>query len=284
MLKVKHLSTEEAPKRLMIRWATFKGLAAIILFLVITTLIEYVVALYAISLGVRDMTTLQWSAQFPGTDWILNVSISPLFHLVPLAVIITLLFSWIYLTKHVAVKPQEVRKGIGESVARRTNRSRLRRIADRVKSGLLRVRGISYLWQKIHFARATTKGASVVLLTFAVFILIMSLFAYPRLIYQTITSAYQNNPSLLGFVKGSGEALSPIGQIFSIVTNAILSAAPGFRDLALGFGMIIKPFADLDNSGKYLLFQNVAAWVSAFTALFYGEYVRRTYRYRKRRS
>jgi hypothetical protein len=268
----------------MIRWATFKGLAAIILFLFITTLIEYVVALYAISLGVKDLATLQWSSQFPGTDWTLTVSISPLFHLVPLAVIITLLFSWIYLTKHVAVKPQEIKKGIGESVARRTNRSRLQRIGDRVKSGLLRVRGISYLWQKIHFARATTKGALIVLLTFAVFILIVSLLAYPKLIYQTISSAYQSNPSLLGFVKGAGEALSPIGGFFSIVNNAILSAAPGFRNLALGFGTIITPFADLDNSGKYLLFQNVAAWISALTALFYGEYVRRTHRYRKRRS
>jgi hypothetical protein len=42
--------------------------------------------------------------------------------------------------------------------------------------------------------------------------------------------------------------------------------------------------ADLDNVGKYLFFQNIAAWVSALVALFYGEYIRKSYRYRKSRG
>lgn len=261
-----------------------KGLAAIILFLIIATLIEYVVVLYAINLGVKDTTLLQWSAQFPGTDWILTIAISPLFHLVPIAVIITLLSSWTYLTRHVAVKPHEAWKGKTGPVTKRARESRLKKFAGKIKSGLLRVKSIAYLWQKIHFARATAKGALTVLLAFATFILIVSFLAYPKLIYQTISSAYQNNPSLLNFVKGTAEALAPIGGIFSGINNALLSAAPGFRDFALDLGTIIKPLADLDNVGKYLFFQNVAAWISALTALFYGEYVRKTRQYRKSRS
>ena len=261
-----------------------KGLAAIILFLIISALTEYFIVLYAINLGVKDTMPLQWSAQFPGTDWSLTIVISPLFHLVPIAVIITLLFSWEYLTRHMAVKPQEVWKGKAGPVTKRAKESRLKKFAGKIKSGLLKVKGIGYLWQKIHFARATAKGALTVLLVFATFILIVSLLAYPKLIYQTISSAYENNPSFLGFVKGSAEALAPIGGIFSSINNALLSAAPGFRDFALGVGTIIKPLDGLDNVGKYLFFQNFAAWISALTALFYGEYMRNTRRYRKSRS
>ena len=278
------LSVQKPPKRLVIRWTTLKGLAAIILFLIIATLTEYVVVLYAINLGVKDTTLLQWSAQFPGTDWILTIAISPLFHLVPIAVIITLLFSWTYLTRHVAVKPHEVRKGKAGPVAKRAKEPKLKKFAGKIKSGLLRVKGVAYLWKKIHFARATAKGALTVLLAFATFILIVSFLAYPKLIYQTISSAYQNNPSLLNFVKGTAEALAPIGGVFSGVNNALLSAAPGFRDFALGLGTIIKPLVDLDNVEKYLFFQNVATWVSALTALFCGKHIRKTLRYRKSRS
>ena len=278
------MSIQKPPKRLVIRWTTLKGLAAIILFLIIATLIEYIVVLYAINLGVKDTTPLQWNAQFPETDWILTITISPLFHLVPIAVIITLLFSWTYLTRHMAVKPREIWKGKAGPAAKRVKETKLKKTFGKIKSGLLRVKGVAYLWQKIHFARATTKGALTVLLAFATFILIISLLAYPKLIYQTISNAYQNNPSLLNFVKGTSEALAPIGGIFSGINNALLSAAPSFRDFALGLGTIIKPLADLDNVGKYLFLQNIAAWISALTALFYGEYARKTFRYRKSRS
>jgi hypothetical protein len=260
-----------------------KGMAAIILFLIIATLIEYAVILFSINLGVKDTTLLQWSAQFPGTNWILTIQISPLFHLVPIAVIITLLFTWVYLTRHIAVKPQEVLKGKVGSITKRAKEPKLKKFSEKIKSGLSKVKGVAYLWQRIHFARATIKGALTILLVFATFILIVSLLAYPKLIYQTILSAYQNNPSLLNFVKGTSEALAPIGGIFSSINNALLSVAPGFRDFASAIGTIIKPLVDLDNAGKYLFFQNFATWISALSALFYGEYIRKTRRYRKSR-
>ena len=291
-----HLSIQKPPKRLLIRWTTLKGLAAIILFLIITALAEYLVVLYAISLGVKD-TLLQWSTQFPGTDWIITISISPLFHLVPIAVIITLLFSWTYLTRHIAVKPHETSKEKVGSVYKQGRELKPKEIGKlsskishavkkffgKIKSGLLRVRGIAYLWQKIHFARATIKSALTIFLVFSAFILIVSLLAYPKLIYQTILNAYQNNSSLLDFVRGTTEALAPIGGIFSPINNALISASPGFRDFALSLGNIIKPLVELDNAGKYLLFQNVAAWVSASVALFYRAHIRKGYRYKKGR-
>lgn len=282
-----------------------KGVAAIILFLLIATLVEYFVVLYAVNLEVKENpeNLLQWSFQFPGTDWTTTIAISPLFHLVPIAVIITLASSWSYLTKYVAVKPPKLLKGKSKPTKREKKRglkearkltSKISHAAKnffgKIKFGLLRVKGVAYLWKEIHFARATIKSALTVLLVFSVFMLTVSLLAYPRLIYGTISNAYQNNPSLLNFikstsssVKGIVEALAPIGWICSSISNALLSAAPGFRDFVLSLGALIKPLTDLDNAGKYLVFQNVAAWVSALTALFYGEYTRKGYRYKKRK-
>jgi len=284
------------------RWTTSKGLVAIILFIIVAAMIEYFIVLYAVTLGVKDENLLQWNLQFPGTDWTTTITVSPLFHLVPVAVIITLVSSWSYLTKYVAVKPTRSLKGRAKPTKREKKRGlKARRLAskishtvknyfDKIRSGLSRVKGVAYPWQETHFARATIKSASTVLLVFAVFILLASLLAYPQLIYRTISSAYQHNPSLLNFtkstsssVKGIAEALAPIGWICSSINNALLSAAPGFRDLALSLGGLIRPLTDLDNAGKYLVFQNIAAWVSALSALFYGEYMGKGYRYRKKK-
>jgi len=280
-----------------------KGLAAIILFLTIAALAEYFVVLYAMNLGVKDEMSLQWSFRFPGTDWIVTMAISPLFHLIPIAVIITLVSSWTYLTRYVAVKPHEVRKGKVEPSTTRGIEQRFKAVVKqskitsgikkffgKMKSGLLRAKGIAYIWQKIHFARATIRSALAVFLVFSVLIVIVSLLAYPQLIYRAVSNVYQGNPSLISFVestnsfaKGITESLAPIGWICSAVNNALLFGAPGFRDFVLSLGAMIKPVADLDNAGKYLVFQNAAAWVSAMAALLYGEYVQKGYRYKKRK-
>jgi hypothetical protein len=267
----------------MFRWTTLKGLIAIILFLVIAIILEYAVVLYALSLGVQDYL-LQWSFTFPGTNWTSTMAISPLFHLVPIAVIISLVSSWTYLTRQMARQPSKLlteraaaskkkEKGVASEISHG-----IRRFFRRIKTGLSKAKGVAYVWNKIHFARATLKSALTVFLVFAVLVLIFSLLAYPRLIYETVSNAYQGNPSLLGFIKSTG---SGIGNVLGFINNGLISAAPSFKDFALSFGAIIKPIADLDNAGKYLTFQNAAAWISAFFAIFYPEYSRRSYR-RKR--
>jgi len=286
---VNQLSTQKHSKRLLIRWTTLKGLTAVIIFLIIATLIEYIVVLYAMNLGLKEKpeSLLQWSFQFPGTNWTITIAISPIFYLVPLAVIITLVFSWTYLTRCITLKPHEIHRGKVAPQPKRGKEQKLketRKIFGRIKSGLLRVKGVTYLWQKIHFARATIKSALTVILIFLVFIFIISLLAYPQLIYLTVSNAYKNDPSLLNFVKGTARSLAPIGEFFSVINNALLSAAPAIRGFVLGLGTIIKPLVDLDSVGKYLVFQNVAAWVSGLVALLYGEYTRKGYRYKKSRK
>lgn len=261
----------------MIRWTTLKGLTAIILFLITAALLEYVIVIYAINLGVNE-TPLQFSLQFPGTDWIITITISPLFHLVPIAVIIALASSWAYLTRYITIKPHETVKGKTQPAKRRKEK----KFFSGAKGGLMRVKRIAYIWQKIHFARATIKSALTVFLVFSAFAFLISLLAYPQVIYRTVSNAYQNNPSLLNFVKNTAEALAPLGAIFSGINNALLSAAPTFKDFVLSIGTIIKPLVDSDNVGKYLIFQNAAAWICAVMVLIYGEYARKGYRYRKK--
>jgi len=297
---VNQLSTKNPPKRLIFQWTTLKGLTAILLFLIVAALTEYIVVLYAINLGVKDETLQQWSPQFPGTDWTTTITISPLFHLVPIAVIIALVSSWTYLTRHVAVKPPEKWKGKAKSISKHKKErgfkqvkkltKKIRRFFGGLKSALLRIRGVAYLWQKIHFARATIKSALAVLLVFGALILLVSVLTYPQLIYWTVSNAYRNDSWLLGSVtwisesgKGIATALTPIGWICSAANNALLSIAPAFRDFVLSLGGLTKPLVELDGAGKYLVFQNVAAWVSALTALLYGGGKRKIYRYKKGR-
>lgn len=294
------MSTKKPPKRLIFQWTTLKGATAILLFLIVATLTEYIVVLYAINLSVKDETLQQWSSPFPGTDWTVTITISPLFHLVPIAVIIALVSSWTYLTRHVAVKTPEKWKGNAKSISKHRKErgfKEVKKLAKKItdffgnlKSALLRIRGIAYIWQKIHFARATIKSALAVLLVFGALILLMSVLTYPQLIYWTVSNAYRNNSWLLGSVtwisnsgKGIVTALAPIDWICSATNNALLSIAPTFRDFILSLGGLTKPLVELDDAGKYLVFQNVAAWASASIALLYGGRKRKIYRHKKGR-
>jgi hypothetical protein len=288
-------------RRLILRWATLKGLTAIILFLILAVLIEYVIVAYAISLGVREEDPLKGSFLFPGTDWTITIVVSPLFHLVPLAVIITLVFCWVYMTKYAAMqppKPQELKPKAKQQKRERAQKAEekfasriggaIRRFFGRIKSGLLRIKGVSYVWSQVSFARATIKSALITILVFSALILLISVIAYPGLIYGTFSNLYRGNPSFLEFVKsvntalkGFVEALGPIGWLCSAINNAIISAAPAFRGFVSALGGLVKPLVDLPPVGKYLVFQNVAAWVSALTVFSYGFFTRKGYRFRK---
>ncbi|MGQ9623975.1 MAG: hypothetical protein ACUVT9_01235 [Candidatus Bathycorpusculaceae bacterium] len=271
------------PKRLVIHWTTLKGAAAILLFILVAILAEYLVALYAINLGVEDKSLLQWSFTFPGTEWNIVLTVSPLFHLVPAAVVLSLAFSWICLTSYFTIKPAETSKPKAKISAKTETKQKsgaVRKFFGGIKGGLLKVKGVAYIWQKIHFARAAIKSALTLLLTFGALIIVVSLLAYPNLIYHAITGAYQNNPSLLDFVKGTAQFFAPVGAFFSAINSALIAAAPGFRDFVVAVGSVIGPLTRLDEVGKYLVFQNLAAWISALSTLLYGEYRRKVFRYR----
>jgi len=296
-------SGDRLSRRLILRWATVKGLTAIILFLMTAALIEYAVVLYAISLGVKEENPLKGSFQFPGTNWAIKIVVSPLFHLVPLSVIVALVFSWICMIKYAAMQPQkplegkpktkQQKKGQTQKTEKLTSRigGAIKKIFGRIKSGLLRIKGVSYIWRKVIFARATIKSALITILIFSALILLVSAIVYPGLIYTAFSSIYQGNPSLLQFVrsvnnslKGFVSALGPIEWLCSSINNAIISAAPALRGFLSALGGLTKPLVDLPPVGKYLIFQNVAAWFSALAAFSYGFLTRKSYRPRRVKS
>jgi hypothetical protein len=287
---VKCLTSQSAPRRPLIRWITLKGLIAIIVFLAVAVLAEYAVVVYAMGLGVKDVAVLR-------IDWPVTIIISPLFHLVPTAIIITLLFTWIYFTKKLSAKSLQTIGKTGASGGRRMGMKQpVSKASQTTKSspgttkpGFAIVKGFSNLWKKIYFARATIESALVVFLVFLALVLLVSFLVYPALIYQTIAGSYQGNSSLYNFVvsvanslRGFAEAVSPIGWIATAINNGLLAIASGIRGIGLGLGGLISPLADLDPAGKYLVFQNVAAWISVLSILFYGEYAGKSYRYRKK--
>lgn len=278
---VKRMPTQPPEKRPITRWPALKGAAKALLFLAIAILAEYLTISYAISLGLKDETPLQSNFKIPGTEWTFSITISPLFHLIPIAVIVSLIASWTYLSRRIVVRPQAVLRGKVGPVSRQVKKSKVDRFFSKISSALSRNRVITYLGRKIRSTRSTVRSALAILFVFLLFTLVASLLTYPELIYLSIVNAYRGSPSLLGFVKGVSNALSPIGQIFASANTALLGASPGFRDFASGFGGLIRPLADLDNVGKYLIIQNAAAWTSGLAALFYGEYRGQRYRVKK---
>jgi hypothetical protein len=288
------LSTESTAKHLAIRWGSLKGTILLVLFLALAFLVEYAIVLYAIGLEAHDPTILQWSFILPGYSSPITIAFSPLFNLVPVAVVVTLTFIWTHLTKQLSGKTTEKRKGKSERTFRYANKRRTltsritqpaRRFFSKIKSELLQVSSISNVWKKIHFVRVTLKSALIVLVAFILFVLVFSLLAHPDLIYQTVKNSYQSNPPLLNFVisasnsvEGFAEAISPIGFIGRSVNDGLLAVAPGVEDLGLGLGGSIISLTSLDSTSKYLVFQNAAAWaLVACILLLFRDRRRRRY-------
>lgn len=243
-------------------------MASIIAFLTLAVLIECAIIFYAKWLGLTE-----------NPDSRIFGIISPLFHLIPAAVVITLAFSWTYLTKCMATKPQDAVKKKVPTVKKEKLKTSL---FSGLKAKIFGAKVFVGFQQKM--ANATIKSALTILLLFIVLAFTVSLLAYPRTIYEIVANAYRNNIAFLNFVKGTTEALAPIFWLFSAAGNAFISIAPAFRDFVLTLGTIISPLVGLDAAGKYLAIQNAAAWISALTALTYGEYVRKGRRYGIRRK
>ncbi len=228
-----------------------------------------------------------------------TITISPLFHLMPLGVMFVLISSWAYLTKYVAVVPRRTSPAKKPSErhrrqprrARKTRFKSFRNFFRRIGAAFLRIRGVSYVQQRLFFARAAVKSTATVLTVFLVSVLTLYILVYPNLSHDIAIGLYSANPSFHGFVlktieiaKGIAQALSPIGWLASAIDGTLRAVAPGFRNAIEGLGSSMTgPLTNLDLVWKYTLCQNAAAWISAIVILAYGEYTSRVYRIRKPR-
>jgi hypothetical protein len=273
-------------KQYVSKWTTPKGIASMILFLTIVIILESLIVYSSMSFGLNDDNPLVWNV------FSFTISISPLFHLLPLSVIVVLFFSWIYLTRHVAItyhkaEPTTIRqppprkiKKVRFRTLRRYYKRISRRLADfgrRIKETVLGSRIAKYLGQ------AVIKSAWTVIFTFIVLALFVYFVVYPWLIPNATTSIFGEGSIFLGFVVWTinaanwlGQALSPLGWVAANINNGLVATSPGFRSAVIGLTTpIVKPLIDLDLIGKYVLVQNIAAWFSALVAQFYAQYASR---------
>jgi hypothetical protein len=288
--------TEAESRRLIFRWTALKGFTAIILFLIITVFFEFLLVYSFEMLGLIDNNTWTGAFWIPATNVSFNVTISPLLNLVPLSVLVVLVASWAYLTKHTALVPSRVGaakrtlqplrrevekhrlKGL-RKLSKRVSRS-FQRFGHSVKARFQRIRGVSYLSRRLYFARAAVRSAVAVLAVFLSISLLLYIVVYPDLIAQLVLGLYKGNPSFLGFVRGIGDltrgvgqALPPLGGLGAAINKALFGAAPGFRGSLARIGASLTvSVVDLSVVGKYVLSQNLAAWVAALVALIYGWY------------
>jgi hypothetical protein len=266
---------ETGEKRLFFRWTALKGLAAMVLFFVLALFFELLLVVSFQGFGLIDKTVWVGNFQF------FTLVISPLFHLLPLIVIVVLVCSWIYLTKYAAYVPARV-EAVRRPLSRRELEKRrfrafrrfsrnLDRRLQGIKARFQSIRGISYISRRLRFVGATVRSAVVVLLVFLTFSFLLCVVVYPDLVYNWVVGLYQGNPSFLGFVRGTADWTRGFGDVFA---GVFIGVAPGFHNgLANAGAALTGSVVNLDVVGKYLLSQNVAAWASAIVALVYGMYV-----------
>jgi len=277
------------------------------LFFALAFLFEYLMIYFFTFSGLTDNFTFNF----------FTITISPLFHLMPLGVIFVLISSWMYLTKYIAVVPRRMSPAKKPLERHRRQPRRARKIrfksfrnffgkigkkfgrvdraikafSRRISATFLRIRGVSYVQRRLFFARAAVNSTATVLTVFLVSVLALYILVYPNLLHDLAIELYTANPSFHGFVlktieiaQGIAQALSPIGWLASTINGALRAVAPGFRNAIGGLGAsITEPLTNLDLVWKYALCQNAAAWISAIVALAYGEYNSRVYRIRKPR-
>lgn len=264
------------------------------MFFAVSVFLEYVIVSTSISLGVKDTNLIIWKI---GS---FTITISPLFHLLPLSVIIVLFASWTYLSKHetyTSAKTQLQKKARPLSPPRRYEKRsyrRFRRFVGRINRGLDNLgRGIKERIAKTRFgnylerhfaAKAVVKSAWTIVLSFCVLALLIYFIAYPQLIPNAATWLLGGgNSALQGFITWTigaadaiGTALSPLGWLGANIENGLTAISLGFRNGVISLTTpIVKPLIQTDLVGKYVLIQNIAAWFAAIVSLYYGSRIHR---------
>jgi len=174
------MASEGKRNRLTFRWTAPKGLLTIGLFLALAFISEFFMVSFFAGSGLTE------TSAYP-------LLVSPLFHLLPLAVIIVLVLSWIYLTKHIAMRPRRIspakvskmrRRPRGRKTRSKSTRNMMEAIKNffnQLSSVFLRSRGGSFVQRRLSFGRVALESAVTVLTIFLLSIILLSVLVYPNL-------------------------------------------------------------------------------------------------------
>ena len=258
--------------RLTFKWTAPKGLLTIVLFLTLALVSEFLIVFFFAFSGLTEVFAFK----------IFTVTVSPLFHLLPLAVILVLVSSWIYLTKHISMRPHRISPAkVSKSRRRHLRRTKkstrsimgaIKKLFSKISSILLRSRGVSSAPQRLSFGRVALETIVTVLTIFLLSIILLSVLVYPHLFTDFAVGFYSETSPLQGFMQSLAEGVVPIA-------SGLDSIAPGFRNAFEGLVSSRAPaLTGGDLLWRYVFCQNAAAWVSAISALAYVRYFSKTYR------
>jgi hypothetical protein len=262
------MASKRKRERLIFSWTAPKGLLAIGLFLALASISEFFMVSFFAGSGLTE------TSLYP-------ISVSPLFHILPLAVILVLVSSWMYLTNHIAMRPHKISPAkVSKRLRRRSRRTKstgtlvgaFKRILNQISSVLTPSRGVLSLPQKFSFGRVAFESLVTVLTIFLLSTILLSVLVYPNLFTDFAVGFYSKTSPLQGFLQ------SFAGDVVSIASG-LDSIAPGFRKAFEDLVLARPPsLTEVELLWRYVFCQNVAAWISAIAALSYGKIFSNTYR------
>jgi hypothetical protein len=269
------MGSKEKRDRVAFSWTAPKGLLTIGLFLALALISEFFMVYFFVFSGLTEVVA------YP-------LPVSPLFHLLPLAVILVLVSSWIYLTKHIAMRPRRTSPAKVSKGRRRRPRGRktrkstrnvigaIKNVFSKISSVFIRSPGGSFVQRRLSIGRVALESAVAVLTIFLLSIILLSVLVYPNLFTDFAVGLYSANLAFHRFVLKIIETLQ---GIFAPIDWGLRAIAPGFRN---AFEGLVTSRAQSLTGGdllwRYVFCQNAAAWISAIAALVYVRYGGRTYR------
>jgi hypothetical protein len=258
------MASKETIDNTAFNWTAQKGLLTVGLFLAVAFVSEFFMVSFFMGSGLTEATQLP---------------VSPLFHFLPLAVIVVLVLSWTYITKHVSVRPY--RKATTKvSKSRRHPRRKARKsktsIIETVKNVLSKIGSALSLGdqpaapQRRSFGIVAFESGITVLTVFLLAFILLAVLVYPRLFTDFAVEFYSKATDLQGFLQS--------------VAEGVVSIAGGLEPIASGFrsafeGLVspnLPSFTGGDLLWRYVFCQNAAAWISAISALVYVRYFSKT--------
>ena len=269
------MASEEKKGPLTFVWSDPKELLIVGIFVIFALVCEFFIVSFFAYSGLAEASELP---------------ISPLFHLLPLTVILVLVSSWIYLTKQVVTRPHKVSViKVSKKRRRRPRRlrtrsrpsfvERIRRVFMKINSTLYSADDESFVKRTRSFWNIALETAVTVLAIFLIAVILLAVLVYPNLFTEFATGLYNANTALYGFVLSIAEALNGILEALGPINDFFSGIAPGFRS---AFETVVSPrtqhLASSDILWRYVFCQNAAAWISAVSALAYSRYFLRAKR------
>ncbi len=256
---------DEADEKRSFTLTAPRGFLATLVFVLLAILFEILLVYSFIGLGLMDNSTLVVNLG------VFAFVISPLFEFLPVTVIVVLFCSWVYLTKYstyVPPRPDFTRKPMTRRELERRRFKGLRRFSRRIER---RFQGFSSsVFNGVHLDDAAVRSGLMVFFVFLALSLLVSVVAFPDLIYNTVVGMFMGNPFFLGFVRGTTTLAQGFGDALA---GVLIVVAPGFHSGLDSSGEALTgSIVSLDSADKYLLSQNIATWASALLALGYGIY------------